>query len=890
MEGEAVKRFWLALAFLAAWAACATWTEVGAQDAAAPATNVATRAAEVKGSADAAALGAKGIEAVRAGKFRLGLKLLAQARALGSDDVIAHAESLTEEYLKALAKNEGERRAEYDAAVRRVGLAWLARKHHDVLVQAKLVRVARSDDDKGDKGEAGVNAYKIDGEEADGEGDDDKTEEDGLLYTGVAAVADALAAADKLLSSAPTSRPADLGKTASEHLDKAVAELKKTVAGAAEAPDLWRKSFKRAGERCRLALAAYREKWSDASLPADRQELKGASEKARDALIDMGVLVSRDPLLTALTHAREVRELSDNSDEFLKLPWMKLLIGQAEKRGAQLVAKGEWYEALSVYGRGGLSGIDEDNEKYKDIVKRVNLHVRVIALYGNGGEPPEDPDEAIQPRWKEMMQHVDSAMVQSAITQMDRNYVKAPDYRKIVIGALVGVKVLAETAEARITFASLKNGEKLQAFVAGVNKQIEKVGKDPVVDRITVSQALRQTLELNDETVELPSEVINVEFAESMVAKLDRFSSMIWPYEMEEFSKRTMGSFFGIGVQIRQDPGSAIEVIAPLADTPAFRAGIRAGDMIEKVDGKETKKIPMNASVKMIMGVRHTEVVLTIRRAGVPKPFDVTILRDKIHIRTVKGWRRLADGRWDYMIDPDAGIAYIRLTQFTEDTAGSEKDPMGDLQRALQAVRQAGGKRLILDLRFNPGGLLRSANRTANEFLRRGLIVRTQGRNTREEKHNANPLGGFLKGEMVVLVNQASASAAEIVAGALKDWGRARIVGERTYGKGSVQRLIPINKTGMARLKLTTAYYYLPSGRCLHRTNGSKTWGVDPDLKMPTTIRQTNRWAELRQETELLKEIDAATLETLLAHQLREDLQLQTALLLLRLGHLKGRS
>jgi carboxyl-terminal processing protease len=283
----------------------------------------------------------------------------------------------------------------------------------------------------------------------------------------------------------------------------------------------------------------------------------------------------------------------------------------------------------------------------------------------------------------------------------------------------------------------------------------------------------------------------------------------------------------------------------------------------------------LERAVRMITGPRYTKVALTIQRPGRGKPFDLAIERDEIHIQTVKGWRALPDGKWDYFVDPQARIAYIRLSQFTADTPE-------EIRQALKTAREGGAEAVILDLRFNPGGLLNAAVDVADEFLRRGLIVRTEGRNVQETPKEATALGEYQQGRLAVLVNRISASAAEIVAGALKDWRRAEIVGERSYGKGSVQRLIPL-KSKKAKLKLTTAYYYLPSGRLLHRTNGAKDWGVDPDAPVPVTVRQLNRWAEIRQETDLLKTVDPSRLSSLLKQQLGQDVQLQTAILLLKL-------
>ena len=211
------------------------------------------------------------------------------------------------------------------------------------------------------------------------------------------------------------------------------------------------------------------------------------------------------------------------------------------------------------------------------------------------------------------------------------------------------------------------------------------------------------------------------------------------------------------------------------------------------------------------------------------------LTRKTIHIQTIKGWQRQGD-HWDWMIDPANDIAYIRMTSFTQDTPD-------ELHQALSEIDKAGGRGLILDLRFNPGGYLKAAISVADEFLRQGRIVSTKGRQQPESASDATKDGAFQDGQLVVLVNDFSASAAEIVSGALKDWHRATIVGTRSFGKGSVQNLIPI-RNDRAYLKLTTAYYYLPNGTCLHRTPDSKTWGVEPDVKVPMTPEQMRKWLE----------------------------------------------
>jgi len=360
-----------------------------------------------------------------------------------------------------------------------------------------------------------------------------------------------------------------------------------------------------------------------------------------------------------------------------------------------------------------------------------------------------------------MIRGIDTRMVHRAISQIDNSHVDRPDYRKIAIAALRGVRVLLETPEAAVAFPSLKDKAKRLAFVKAIDRQIQRLRTQPTVDHLHVKFALNGVLDANDRTVRIPSEVIDMEFTEAMLDELDKFTDMIWPYEEEEFRKRTMGSFCGIGVQIRKQAGRPIEVVTPLADTPALQAGIRAGDLILSVDGKDTRTISIERAVKLITGKRHTKVTLTIQRPGTAKPRKITIVRDIIHIRTVKGWRRRPDGSWDFFIDPEARIGYVRLTQFTGDTAG-------ELRRALRKLRNDGARGVVLDLRFNPGGLLTAAVDVADEFLRRGLIVRTKGRNVPDVQRSATALGEYQHGPLVVLVNRFSAPATISAAEALK--------------------------------------------------------------------------------------------------------------------------
>ncbi len=316
---------------------------------------------------------------------------------------------------------------------------------------------------------------------------------------------------------------------------------------------------------------------------------------------------------------------------------------------------------------------------------------------------------------------------------------------------------------------------------------------------------------------------------QGMLQGQDRFSAYIPPEEVADFQKAVEGKFGGIGIVIGEE-GGWLSVISPIEDGPSYRAGVMAGDRIVEINGKTTEGMSMKQAVDTLTGKPGTEVSFTVIHMTTLKRETFTITREEIHIKTVKGPRRDDDGVWQYIIDEENGIAYIRLTSFTNDT-------VADLTAALDEAKKQGMKSLVLDLRFNGGGVLDGAIGVADLFLREGVIVSTRGRADAGVETKAKAAGTIDDFPMVVLVNNSSASASEIVAGALQDHNRAVVVGERSYGKGSVQRLFPVDG-GKAYIKLTVAKYYLPSGRCLHRDPESEIWGVDPLVKVEMTPQE----------------------------------------------------
>ena len=316
-----------------------------------------------------------------------------------------------------------------------------------------------------------------------------------------------------------------------------------------------------------------------------------------------------------------------------------------------------------------------------------------------------------------------------------------------------------------------------------------------------------------------------------MLAALDPHSSFLPPREFEDMQVQTRGEFGGLGIEVTMENG-LVKVISPIDDTPASRAGLQPGDFVSHIDGEPVMGLTLTEAVERMRGPVKSSITVTVLREGAPAPFDVSLIRDVIRIRSVR-WRAEGD------------VGYLRITSFNEQTQPGVEQGLKELRAGIGD----GMKGLVLDLRNNPGGLLEQAVSVSSSFLERGEIVSTRGRRADNASRFNAETGDLLDGlPMVVLINGGSASASEIVAGALQDHRRAVVLGTRSFGKGSVQSIVPL--PGDRAMRLTTARYYTPSGRSIQAK------GIEPDIEVERTSIEEVEVEDRRRESDLRGRLD----------------------------------
>jgi carboxyl-terminal processing protease len=363
----------------------------------------------------------------------------------------------------------------------------------------------------------------------------------------------------------------------------------------------------------------------------------------------------------------------------------------------------------------------------------------------------------------------------------------------IFLGALTGAAVTLLATQPH----SLLGGSAASAAASDTYRELNLFGD--VFERVRADY------------VEKPDDSKLVESAiNGMLAGLDPHSSYMDPKSFRDMQVQTRGEFGGLGIEVTMEDG-LVKVVAPIDDTPAAKAGVMANDIITQLDDENVQGLTLNQAVDKMRGPVNTKIKLTIMRKGSDKPIEVSIMRDVIRVKSVRSHNEGDD------------VGYIRITQFNEQTTDGLKQAINDLNNQLGADKIKG---YVVDLRNNPGGLLDQAISVSDTFLDKGEIVSTRGRNAEEtQRFNARP-GDMTKGKpVIVLINGGSASASEIVAGALQDHKRATLIGTRSFGKGSVQTIIPLG-AGNGALRLTTARYFTPSGRSIQAK------GITPDIEV----------------------------------------------------------
>ena len=364
----------------------------------------------------------------------------------------------------------------------------------------------------------------------------------------------------------------------------------------------------------------------------------------------------------------------------------------------------------------------------------------------------------------------------------------------LLLGAASGAALTLLATQPRLV--SIGCGSSAKAAAADTYRQLNLFGD--VFERVRADY------------VEKPNDSKLIESAiNGMLSGLDPHSSYMEPKAFRDMQVQTRGEFGGLGIEVTMEDG-LIKVVAPIDETPAAKAGVRANDIITKLDEEQVQGLTLNQAVEKMRGAVNTKIKLTIMRKGTDKPIEVSITRDVIRVRAVRS-----------RVEDDVG--YIRVTQFNEQTTENLKKAIVDLQTQIPADKLKG---FVVDMRNNPGGLLDQAISVSDAFLERGEIVSTRGRNAEETQRFSARAGDLIKNKpVIVLINGGSASASEIVAGALQDHKRATLVGTRSFGKGSVQTIIPLGADNGA-LRLTTARYFTPSGKSIQAK------GITPDIEV----------------------------------------------------------
>ena len=599
-----------------------------------------------------------------------------------------------------------------------------------------------------------------------------------------------------------------------------------------------------------------------------------------DSIEKLEKALEEGDMTEALKHAVAYQELLQEFDIALQHEAVKRAIAMADKAIEQLIEQNDLMQAQELLYR--LKAAHEDTtqidlyqdykKQYESIASQLqilrrydpedfhNLYKKRAKARGEEESKIREFNPSLSGRWEQEVSGVRVDMLRSILDTAAREHIDSGGWVPLMKGGIDSLESLSKTPLIEDTLVGLSDQKKVAEWSKGL-RMIREAMTDEQLEGVNQRDLSRVVIDeiaqLNAQTVNLPSGVLWREFGDGAMRNLDRFSEVIWPYDIEDFDRQMQGEFIGVGVYIEESELGEIKIISPLEGKPAALAGIRSGDVIVSVNGVSTTGWSLRDAVRQITGPAQTDVVLGVQRDDEKDVSEYTITRDRIRMHTVKGWEfegvdEQGDPDWNWFIDEERRIGYIRMTGFDQQTYGDILQAASDMQS--EKGMPSG---LILDLRHNPGGLLETAVNVSNLFLEQGKIVSGEDRFGEASFHaTARRRRAYLSGiPVVVLINNGSASASEIVAGCLQAHEAAIVVGSRSFGKGSVQTVHPV--TDNAKLKLTTQYYRLPSadgvspGRMVHKVPGRSEWGVEPDINVAMTPEQIIDSIEIQRDSEL---------------------------------------
>ena len=469
-------------------------------------------------------------------------------------------------------------------------------------------------------------------------------------------------------------------------------------------------------------------------------------------------------------------------------------------RATLLASEGRWHEIVRLYEPEVRSGsLTPESRRHYDI---ASIHCDIERRYA---------EHNFRSKLQQMQEADAAKLYAELLTRIGSHHVDDPNFRTLVERGCLAMEAALDDP-AFLGYAGIAPSAERIDFCSRQTKDI--LSRRPVVSRRDAEMMVSWIARATERTLTIPAAVTIMEFAAAAMGGLDQYSAFLTSGQLDDLYNQIDGNFVGLGVELKPAPDGLL-IVDVIRGSPAERAGLRAGDHLVGVGGRSIGGMGVNEAAALLQGPEGSQVTLAILRAPAPAR-AITVRREHVEVPSIEDVQ---------MLDPVAGVARLRISSFQKTTAA-------DLEAALKQLDAAGMRSLIVDLRGNPGGLLSAGVDAADLFLERGLVVATRGRSPEEDfNYLANPVGTW-RIPLVVVIDGDSASASEIFAGAIRDHRRGKIVGTRSYGKGSVQGIFPLDVGGMG-MRLTTAKFFSPQGRAYSQV------GVEPDVRVQTAFKPT---------------------------------------------------